>query len=218
MADWCRCAIRLSLTYGVMPIERDTLQDKFKIVDLIKTYPSRNIHGLRVAVLAFLTLISLITAPAALAQSYTLTTLASINGANGNFAEGGLTLGGSTLYGTTMSGGANNNYGTVFSVPITGGTPTILASFSGANGGNPFLNAGLTLSGSTLYGTTQHGGPNNNGTVFSVPITGGVPTILANFNVFNGEQPIAPLGSLTLSGSTLYGMTEDGGAQCFRYR
>ena len=40
----------------------------------------------------------------------------------------------------------------------------------------------LTLSGSTLYGTTIGGGANGEGTVFSVPVTGGSPTTLATFS------------------------------------
>ena len=61
--------------------------------------------------------------------------------------------------------------GTVFSVPLSGGSPTVLASFNGSNGQDPY--AGLTLSGNTLYGTTVYGGRRNNGgdgTVFSVPV------------------------------------------------
>ena len=64
--------------------------------------------------------------------------------------------------------------------------------------------AGLTLSGNTLYGTTQYGGANGDGTVFSVPLSGGSPTVLASFNGSNGNEP---LGGLTLSGNTLYGTT-----------
>ena len=137
---------------------------------------------------------------------YTITTLATFNGSNGQYPLGGVILSGSTLYGTTEVGGAYNG-GTVFSVPITGGTSTILASFSGSNGAWPV--AGLTLSGNAVYGTTEVGGANNDGTVFSVPITGGTPTLLASFNGSNGWAPSA---GLTLAGSALYGTTEWGGA------
>ena len=51
-----------------------------------------------------------------------------------------------------MCGGAYNNDGTVFSIATSGGSPTILCSFSGSNGDSP--DGGLTLDGSTLYGTT----------------------------------------------------------------
>jgi uncharacterized repeat protein (TIGR03803 family) len=116
-------------------------------------------------------------------------------------------LSGSSLYGTTVSGGANG-YGTVFSEPIGGGAPTVLASFNDTNGaGNP--QAGLILSGSTLYGTTFDDEVSNGGAVFSVPVGGGTPTVLATFNGTDGFDPQA---GLILSGGTLYGTTWGGGA------
>ena len=45
---------------------------------------------------------------------------------------------------------------------------TILHSFSGQDGADPL--GSLTLSGSTLYGTTKSGGSNDKGTVFSLVI------------------------------------------------
>ena len=80
--------------------------------------------------------------------------LASFNYSNGAAPFAGLTLSGNTLYGTTRLGGAfgydnsGDGYAVVFSVPITGGTPTVLTSFNGSDGANPY--AGLTLSGNTL--------------------------------------------------------------------
>jgi uncharacterized repeat protein (TIGR03803 family) len=142
--------------------------------------------------------------------AYSLNTLATFNNTNGaDPAYGTLTLSGSTLYGTTEGGGANSD-GTVFSVPLAGGSPTTLATFNGTNGAEP--QAGLTLSGSTLYGTTFLGGANGYGTVFSVPLAGGSPTTLATFNNTTGAYPEA---GLTLSGSTLYGTTNGGGASGF---
>jgi uncharacterized repeat protein (TIGR03803 family) len=87
--------------------------------------------------------------------------------------QAGLTLFGNTLYGTTsdQAGGINfssTGDGEVFSVPITGGTPTVLASFNGANGDEPY--GGLILSGNTLYGTTLGGGANGDGVVFSLTV------------------------------------------------
>ncbi len=128
-------------------------------------------------------------------DAQTLTTLCSFNGSNGENPAAGLTLGGSTLYGTTSSGD------TVFSLPITGGNPTILAHVV-----NPY--GSLTLSGSTLFGTSWGGGANGLGTVFSLPITGGGYTILHSFNYNDGEYPV---GNLALSGSTLYGAAQTGG-------
>jgi uncharacterized repeat protein (TIGR03803 family) len=137
---------------------------------------------------------------------YTLKTLTSFNGANGQYSLAGVILSGSTLYGTTDEGGANGE-GEVFSLPVTGGTPTVLASFAanGSNGQNP--EAGVILSGSTLYGTTFEGGANGWGEVFSVPTAGGTPTVLTSFTFNNGAYPTA---GVILSGSTLYGTTSNG--------
>ena len=128
---------------------------------------------------------------------------------------GGLTLSpdGSTLYGTTCTGGGQNTAGTVFSIPTTGGAPTQLVGFTGTTGANP--DAGVTLSadGSTLYGTTTVGPGDNDGVVYSVPVTGGVPTTLATFNTgFEPTNGQTPAGGVLLSGSTLYGTTYQGGA------
>ena len=98
-----------------------------------------------------------------------------------------LTLSGSTLYGTTSAGGANGD-GTIFSIPVTGGTPTTLLSFNGTDGEDPY--GSLTLSGSTLYGMTSAGGANGDGTIFSIPVTGGTPTTLFSFNGTDGDEPI----------------------------
>ena len=139
----------------------------------------------------------------------TPTTLHDFSGPDGAVPYGDetLTLSGSTLYGMTYGGGANG-LGTVFSIPVTGGTPTTLLSFNDANGEKPF--GGLTLSadGSTLYGMTNSGGAGNQGTIFSIPVTGGTPTDLHDFSGAYGPD----YGSLTLShdGSTLFGMAVGG--------
>ena len=129
---------------------------------------------------------------------YDLTTLASFNGSNGTSPLGGLLLSGTNLYGTTDGGGASS-LGSVFAVPMTGGTPVVLASLDGSSGTEP--QAGLILGGNTLYGTTA------GGTVFSVRLTGGTPTVLTSFGPGQG-----PHGKLILSANTLYGTTYGGGA------
>jgi uncharacterized repeat protein (TIGR03803 family) len=153
-------------------------------------------------------------AAAASPASAGLTTLASLDGVNGAGPEAGLTLSGGMLYGTTSYGGAYGNggptgYGTVFSLPITGGTPTVLASFNEANGAASY--SGLIISDDMLYGTTVAGGKYGAGTVFSLPITGGTPTVLTSF-YSGGVDGNSPEASLTISGGTLYGTTSYGGA------
>jgi uncharacterized repeat protein (TIGR03803 family) len=124
-----------------------------------------------------------------------ITTLAAFDGTDGS-GPAGLILSGNTQYGVALGGGAHGD-GEVFSLPIAGGTPTVLASFDGTDG---IAAAGdgqgeLILSGNTLYGAAEGPG-GNGGEVFSVPITGGAPTVLASFTV----------GGLLLSGSTFYGV------------
>lgn len=128
--------------------------------------------------------------------------------ANGAHPWGSLTLKDATLYGMTSAGGTHNK-GTVFSLSIENGMLKTLASFDGKNGADPWGSLTLSADGTVLYGMTQHGGSKNLGTVFSIPLEGGSPTVLASFEGSNGAQP---LGSLTISGSTLYGATGHGGA------
>jgi uncharacterized repeat protein (TIGR03803 family)/autotransporter-associated beta strand protein len=137
----------------------------------------------------------------------TATTLCSFNGTNGFGPEGGLAISGSTLYGTVLEG--------VFSIPVTGGTLTTLVTLNGETGSGYLLYGGLTLSGSTLYGTTAMGGTgvvgnqgNGYGTVFRINTDGTGFHTLFSFSGTNGYQP---MGSLILSGSTLYGTTSSGG-------
>jgi len=139
---------------------------------------------------------------------YSLTTLATFNGTNGYHPQGGeLVLSGSTLYGTTSNGGAND-VGTVFSVPVTGGTPTTLFTFNGTNGSYPF--ATLALSGTTLYGTTGgDGSATCFGTVYSVSTNGSNFTNLATISA---SSQVGPTGGVIVSGSTLYGTSAGGGA------
>ena len=138
-------------------------------------------------------------------------------GADGSFPQGSLTASpdGKTLYGMTSSGGTASQ-GNVFSYNVNAKTVTTLVSFTGTNapcpGSYPSTN-NLILSpdGQTLYGMTQNGGTNGgNGIVFSVSISGTNYQNLHSFNAL-GTDGNWPAGSLTLVGSTLYGMTQYGG-------
>ena len=55
-------------------------------------------------------------------HAQTFNTLFSFNGTNGDVPDGNLIVSGSTLYGMAAGGGANGD-GTVFSIPVTGGSP-----------------------------------------------------------------------------------------------
>ncbi len=74
------------------------------------------------------------------------------------------------------------------------------------DGANP--PAGLVLSGSTLYGTTEYGGSMNYGTVFALNVNG---TGYTNLHSFNGYDGIRPLAGLMLAGNTLYGTSSGNG-------
>ncbi|MFC2149647.1 choice-of-anchor tandem repeat GloVer-containing protein [Candidatus Auribacterota bacterium] len=88
----------------------------------------------------------------------------------------------------------------------------ILHSFSNDtdNGKSPRF-SDLVLSGSSLYGTTQYGGANNKGTIFSVGVDGNGFVLLHSFALDNSEGNDLQ-GGLVLSGDTLFGMSRLGGA------
>ncbi len=130
--------------------------------------------------------------------------------ASGQYPNGNLTLSGTTLYGMTYQGGANG-FGNVFSVGTDGTGYHNLLSFTGtggaASGANP--EGSLTLSGTTLYGLAYQGGAKNKGAIFSVGIDGSGYHSLFSFT--GSADGGFPLGDLTLSSGTLFGMTNAGG-------
>jgi uncharacterized repeat protein (TIGR03803 family) len=92
--------------------------------------------------------------------------LYAFNGHNdGGNPAGDLVLYNGALYGTTMSGGPGHR-GTAFRVIIANGKESVLHGFSGgADGGTP--QAGLLMNAAgVLYGTAEHGGHFEHGTVF----------------------------------------------------
>jgi len=129
------------------------------------------------------------------------------------------TLSGSNFYGTTTSGG-NYGYGMVFQISTNGTGFTVLHSFGGGDddGGNP--NGSLTLSGSTLYGTTVNGGNSfGDGTVFQISTNVQADTNGTGYAILYSFVPkigSSPSGSLTLSGTNLFGVTTSGNGTLFR--
>src|ERR1035437_6020336 len=126
----------------------------------------------------------------------------------------GLILSGNILYGTAILGGSSGA-GTVFKVNTDGSGFTNLYSFTGGSDG-AIPNAGLILSGNTLYGTARLGGSAGNGTVFKLNTNGTGFTRLHSFTVLHGSPPensdgATPYGGLILSGNTLYGTAWGGG-------
>jgi uncharacterized repeat protein (TIGR03803 family) len=141
---------------------------------------------------------------------------------DGRNPEAGLILSGNTLYGTASSGGIGGN-GTAFAINTNGTGFTNLHSFTAldsatqstnSDGANP--NAGLILSGSTLFGTAGGGGGAGSGTVFAVNTNGSGFTVLHSFAAsarpyYTNSDGANPYAGLILSDNTLYGTAHGGG-------
>ncbi len=127
---------------------------------------------------------------------------------DGNDPAAGLLNVKGTLYGTTNAGGATI-YGTVFSV-TTSGKETLLYSFGGGSGDGAYPYGDLVNVNGTLYGTTESGGANLDGTVFAIT-TSGKETVLYSFGTGSGDGEDPYAGLINVNG-TLYGTTEYGGA------
>jgi uncharacterized repeat protein (TIGR03803 family) len=137
--------------------------------------------------------------------------LRSFNGySDGQTPYGLLTLDGSTLYGMTTFGGSGSG-GTAFKMNTDGTGFSLLHTFTGSSSDGSLPYGSLTLSGSTLYGMTQAGGASALGTAFKMNTDGTGFSLLHTFTGSSSDGSL-PYGSLTLSGSTLYGMTSRGGA------
>ena len=137
---------------------------------------------------------------------------------DGDHPYGDLILSGSTVYGMTRYSGAGcsgSDCGTIFSVNTDGSNYKLLHTFTGGvgDGGYP---GRLIVSGSTLFGTSIGGGSTGCdsgagcGTIFSMNTDGSSYRLL---HIFTAEvnDGAYPGSSLILSGSTLYGITRNGG-------
>jgi len=144
---------------------------------------------------------------------------------DGSEPSPGLILSGNTLYGTAYYGGSSGN-GTVFKLNTDGTGFTNLHSFTALSAANPYTNsdgafpeAGLILSGNTLYGAADQGGAGGVGTLFKLNTDGTGFTNLYSFTATSGTYPYEinsdgayPATALVLSGNTLYGTTYTGGS------
>jgi uncharacterized repeat protein (TIGR03803 family) len=138
------------------------------------------------------------------------TVLHSFSYPDGVWPQGSLILSGNTLYGMTMLGGTDHD-GTIFKINTDGSGFQVIHTFSGGGVDGAVPSDSLTISGSTLYGMTESGGQNNDGTVFDLNTDGTGFGLLHSFSTAPTDGDV-PQGSLTMSGETLYGMTELGGA------
>jgi uncharacterized repeat protein (TIGR03803 family) len=150
-------------------------------------------------------------------------TLASFDGIHGLFPDAGLVADtNGNLFGTTWQGGSFND-GTVFEIsydPTTGSyasTPTILVTFNGKNGENPYGSLIANANGD-LFGTTLQGG-GGFGTAFVLAYDSSMgsyaasPVTLVGFDNKNGAAPETDL--IADVNGNLFGTTTAGGANGF---
>jgi uncharacterized repeat protein (TIGR03803 family) len=109
---------------------------------------------------------------------------------------------------TTLPYCDNNDNGSV--VKITpAGTLTVLYSFDGTHGSNPF--SGLTLgSDGNFYGTTWNGGSLGGGVIFRIT-PAGVLTVLHNFESFGADGSAPWAAPVQASDGNFYGTASYGG-------
>jgi uncharacterized repeat protein (TIGR03803 family) len=113
-----------------------------------------------------------------------------------------------TTYGDAINPGAQDpDAGTVYKID-SAGNYTLLHTFTGPDGANPSAPLVQSAANYWFYGTTEHNGPNNVGTIFRVDSKGDFET-LHNFNTGDGGYP----GALIQAGDgNFYGTTYLGGA------
>jgi len=147
--------------------------------------------------------------------------------ADGGNPQAALVVSGNALYGTASQLGHAGS-GTVFALSLATGysvvhsfTATVLIPnqtntdyYTNGDGANP--EAGLIVSGNTLYGTAENGGTHGEGTVFKVNMDGTGFTNLHNFTAIphastRNSDGANPIGGLVLSGNSLYGAALNGG-------
>jgi uncharacterized repeat protein (TIGR03803 family) len=124
-----------------------------------------------------------------------------------------------TLYGVTLRGGINN-VGTIYKINADGTGYAKLTNFTGTAGnvlGSQPRGSLIIGTDGLLYGTTELGGANNNGTVFSLSRNGGGYTVLRNFtkslDPSDGDDPRSAL--IQGSDGGFYGTTFNGGTNQF---
>lgn len=150
--------------------------------------------------------------------TFTLVTVASFTGANGAYPLSGIIADAQgDLFGTATGtiASANINKPGIFEVATGSGSITLLnlPAHSFKSGDVPF--GPVTFDGSTtLYGTTEHGGTQQFGSIFKVDITDlSAPTFatVASFNLTDGAIPNDPL---TIDANhNVFGVASRGGAK-----
>jgi uncharacterized repeat protein (TIGR03803 family) len=131
------------------------------------------------------------------------------NGDGVNPAAGLIQASDGNLYGTTASGGTDG-LGTVFKVTLAG-AETVIHDFSGIPDGDYPVAGLIQASDGNLYGTTERGGQEGQGSIFEVTL-GGVESVFYSFAT-KSDDGLGPLSAvLQDSDGDFYGTTVNGGA------
>ncbi len=144
------------------------------------------------------------------AQGYTA--IHSLEVAEGNNPRAGLVQDSdSKLYGTATAGG-EHGVGSVFKLDPDGGNFIVLHSFNTTDGSGPYASLILAADG-FLYGTCQDGGNSSAGVIFKIDTNGNNFSVIHHFDGAN--EGGTPFGRLQISGTTLYGVARNNGANGF---
>ena len=138
------------------------------------------------------------------------TTLHSFTGSDGLNPKGWLVDVAGTFYGTTPYGGANNE-GSVFKMTAAGAVTTLYSFCSLAScADGASVTAGLMqATDGNLYGVTDSGGANGDGTAYELTLKG----VLTTLHSFDGTDGNGPQGTLLQdTNGDFYGFTEFGGS------
>ena len=132
----------------------------------------------------------------------------------GSMSDGTLPFGGflnvnGTLYGTTERGGTHGA-GTVFSFTPSTGTEKVVYNFGKSSTDAATPSGDLVVLNGVLYGTTQFGGANSDGTIYSVT-KAGREAVLHSYPSMPGDGG-DPRGGLVNVSGTLVGTTSAGGS------
>jgi uncharacterized repeat protein (TIGR03803 family) len=147
------------------------------------------------------------------AQAQTETVLYNFNSTDGDNPTSGLTSDGKdNFYGTTPFEGDSGD-GTVFELSPNGSGGwiyTVIHSFSGADGADPYFNVIFDGAGN-LYGTTLEGGPNGRGVVFELTPDGMGWSETVLYSPAKGQPGSYPQTGLIMDpAGNLYGATLGG--------
>jgi len=112
------------------------------------------------------------------------------------------------FYGTTVNGGMYGN-GVIFEMTPAGSFTDLHDFDPNTEGGEPF-SALVEGTNGFLYGTTVDGGTFNDGTIYSISLSGGNPDTLYSFDGTSGTAPGAPLAQHT--NGTFYSDSAWGGS------